>query len=222
MKRLFIVASVVCVLFAGCKKENALDNPQVATLDIASLSPISASLMGRTSPCIDGSGWESGFQYSTSADFSDLKEVETYFFKDKTTFRHDLVALSPSTHYYYRLFLRRGDVYTYGNTKEFTTLSLSELIETHIAKEEGQGNIRIEAILSLRNAYFYDYEYGFCVGSSEERQDQIINTDLYSYSGVYYYHVLHNVQPGDFWYKAYTTIDGNTYYGELKHYQYSI
>lgn len=219
MRRLIFVAAAACVLFAGCKNEVIMGNPQVTTLEVASLSPVSASLMGTVDSWIDGPGWEMGFQYSTSADFSDLKEVDAYYYRDGE-YRYELMALTPSTHYYYRLFLRQGGVYFYGNTMEFTTLTVSSMIETRDAREEGQGNIRMEARLTLWNAFFYEYEYGFCVGSSAEQQDQKYRS--FVLVGEDYYYVLYNIQPGDFWYKAYVTIDGNTYYGELKHYQYSI
>jgi hypothetical protein len=218
MRRLLFVMATACVLFTGCKKDVVMGNPQLTTLDVESLSAISVDLRADVRSWNDGPGWKRGFEYSTSADYSDSKVVDAYLY-DKNLLQNTVIGLTPSTRYYYRAFLRQGSVYTYGGTVEFTTLPVSSLIETlDYALNEEEEHVTMNGKLSVSHSwYYYTVEYGFYVGASEGEMQR-----AYSVIGIpsdgRFSQTLHYNYFRDYpYHKAFIRLDDVTYFGEVKH-----
>lgn len=221
MRRLLYVVAAACVLFAGCKKTVATQDIQITTLDVTSLTALSVQLRGEAIFWHNGPKWEIGFQYSTSPDFSDSKEEEAYWESYNTIVR-TTTELTPSTRYYYRAFLCQRDRYIYGETKEFTTLPVSSMIETKDYTIEQQGYVTLNGRVSISDIYYSYSEFGFYTGSSESNLEK-----YYIKSGKpegEYFNVMipeNEFSSDRLYYKAYVEINGVPYSGEVKYYEKS-
>lgn len=214
MKKFLSVAFLALALATACKKEVTMQENPVTTLDVTIVSAISTEFRGESHFWQGGPNREVGFQYSTNADFSDSKEVKATF-DDRNSFYCQIRYLTPSTHYYFRAYLLQGGAYTYGNTKEFTTSPLSTLIETLNPIVEDSGHVRLKGRLSLQGVHYGNIlDYGFYAGTSEGQLDRLYAGSLYEED--YYCSDYLEFSPGQLYFKAFVTLDGNTYYAEVK------
>ena len=212
MKKLLSVAFLVLALATACKKEVVESQIMVRTHDVTMVSAVSAELWADVHLWKYSDDWDYGFQYSTSPDLSAPVSMEAGF--DKGEFWLTLTGLTPSTHYYYRGYLRMNGTYYYGDIKEFTTSPLSTMIETLRPVEDDAGWIRLKAKLNLWGVPYSHYQYGFYVGESEDQLDQLF--EGYDFESGYYYSKSSDFTPGLLYYRAFVTLnDSNTYYGEV-------
>lgn len=218
MKRIIFVAFVALALTTGCKKDVIMTETRVTTLDVESLSAACVVMKGMASYSKIGPSKYVGFQYSTSADFTDSKEGEG-FYDGHDYFTRRFPGLTPSTRYYYRAFVCQHDRYTYGETREFTTLPVSTLVETLDYTNEKEYYVTLKGKVCLTNTWFSIVEYGFYVGASEGEMEKIISYSGYPPAEGYSWLCPDNYNSGQFYYKAFVRLDDVTYYGEMKHYQ---
>lgn len=217
MRRLIFVAFATLMLATGCKKDVIMGNPQLMTLEVESLSAVSVELRADVRSWSDGPGWKRGFEYSTSADYSDSWIVEAYLY-DKNLLQNTVVGLTPSTHYYYRAFLRQGSVSTYGGTVEFTTLPVSSLIETLDYTFGEEEHVTMNGKLCVLHSWnYYAVEYGFYVGASEEEMERDYSVLGLPADGLFSQTYHYNYFRDYPYHKAFIRLDDTTYFGEVKH-----
>ncbi len=218
MKRIIFVAFATLMLATGCKKEMTMTETRVTTLDVESLSAACVVMKGMASYSKIGPYKYVGFQYSTSADFTDSKEGEG-FYDGHDYFTRRFPGLTPSTRYYYRAFVCQHDRYTYGETREFTTLPVSTLVETLDYTTEVQDYVTLRCKVCLTNTLFSIVEYGFYAGPSEAEMTMLHSTYGLPEGEVFSWNCPDTYYSGQFYYKAFVRLDDVTYYGEMKHYQ---
>ena len=190
------------------------------TVGVDHISAISAVLMGKANlGSSTAADLKIGFQYSKSAGImpSNSTTVEG---KDADAFYNystGVTGLDPATKYYYRSFVLQKGQYTYGETKEFTTKAMSELLETLDATDVKATSACLNGKVYLTEVGYVhkSISYGFLLGLSEgnlntdykctENKDNSITAVLSNLS--------HQTQ---YWYKAYVKLDNQTFYGEVK------
>ena len=158
-----------------------------------------------------------GFQYSKSAGImpSNSTTIDAEDADANYNYTTTVTGLDPDTKYYFRSFVRQNGQDTYGETKEFTTKDVASLIETRDASGVEAAKATLNAKLDLTDVQYKTLAYGFLWGTSEsalntdvkctEIKDNAISTPLTKLS--------HKTQ---YWYKAYVTLDSQTFYGEVK------
>ena len=158
-----------------------------------------------------------GFQYSKSAGIlpSNSTTVDAEDSDADFNYTTGLTRLEPATTYYFRSFVRQNGQDTYGETKEFTTKGLDSLIDTNDASDVEATKATLNAKLDLTDVKYSSISYGFYRGTSETTQNTKLNGgeikgNTYSASLT---NLSHKTQ---YWYKAFVTLDGNTYYGDVK------
>lgn len=218
MRRLLYVAAAACVLFAGCKKEIILPKNKVTTLEVTSLYATYARMKGEMVFWHDGPEWKAGFQYSTSRVFSDFEEVEGFWESEYIIVR-TIDVLPPSTHYYYRAFLFQSGSYIYGETKEFTTLPVSSMIETLDYTKEQEGYVTLNGKVFISMVAAINFEFGFYAGESEDDMNKVYSYGYHPLKEQFSFKVSEDTFSGQLYYKAYVSLDGVEFFGELKRYE---
>lgn len=188
------------------------------TVDANHVSAISAVLAGKANlGSTVASDLKVGFQYSKSSGIlpSNSTTVEATDADASYNYTAAITSLEPATTYYFRSFVRQNGQDTYGETKEFATKDVASLIETRDASGVEAAKATLNAKLDLTDVQYKTLAYGFLWGTSEsalntdvkctEIKDSAISTPLTSLS--------HKTQ---YWYKAYVTLDSQTFYGEVK------
>ena len=158
-----------------------------------------------------------GFLYSKSAGVLPTNStlVDADNIDSDYSFSNVITGLDPDTKYYFRSFVRQNGQDTYGETKEFTTKALSELLETLDAKNVEATSASLNAKLDLTDVKYSNKAYGFYWGTSESTQnakleggeikDNAFSAPLTNLS--------HKTQH---WFKAYVILDERTFFGDVK------
>ncbi|MBR4775138.1 MAG: Ig-like domain-containing protein [Bacteroidales bacterium] len=190
----------------------------VATLAAGNISAVSAVLKGELLPGTSTEASELGFQYSTSSVFNPDPSATTYVSvsnRNGDTFSAQISGLNPGTKYYYRAVVKQNGQDSYGNARSFDTKALSTLIETLAATEVGITGATLSARLDPTDVpNIGSAQYGFFYGTSASSLDTKItctgwNANAFSTS-------LTNLSSGThYWYKAFVTIGGKTFYGSV-------
>lgn len=188
------------------------------TVVAKNVSAISAVLAGKANlGSTVPSDLKVGFQYSKSAGIlpSNSTTIEATDADAAYNYTAAITGLDPDTKYYFRSFVRQNGQDTYGETKEFTTKDVASLLETRDASGIEATKAALNAKLDLTDVLHKSLTYGFLWGTSEsalntdyectEISDNAISATLTNLS--------HKTQ---YWYKAYVTLDGQTFYGEVK------
>lgn len=194
------------------------DAPSI-TLGTDHVSAICAVLNGRANLSSSTSAdLKLGFQYSKSAGILPTNST-TVFVSDASADYHystRLDNLDPGTTYYFRSLIRQSNHDDeYGAIKAFTTKGVDSLIETKDASGIGDEQATLHAKLDLTDIYYYDIEYGFYWGTSENRlNNTLIGGDISDHT--YSAKMANLTSKTQYWYRAYVKIDGPYYYGEVK------
>ena len=187
------------------------------TVEANHISAISAVLAGKANlGSTVAADLKIGFQYSTSAGIlPNSPTVEATDADANYNYTASITGLEPDTKYCFRSFVLQNSQYTYGETKSFTTKDVASLLETKDASEIEATKATLNAKLDLSDVQYKSLSYGFLWGTSEsalnsdfkctEIKDRAIAATLTSLS--------HKTQ---YWYKAYVTLDSQTFYGEVK------
>ena len=182
------------------------------------VSAVSAVLLGKANlESSASSDLMVGFQYSLSSGSlpSNSITVEAVDADSEYNYSTGISELEPNTTYYYRSLLRQNGQDYYGETKSFTTLELSSMLETLDPSDVEPTSANLNAKLDLKDVLFKSLSYGFLWGFSEELQNKTleatsISDNLFSSAMT---GLPHKTQ---YWYKAFASIDGHTFYGTIK------
>lgn len=190
------------------------------TVGAEHVSAVSAVLKGKANlGSTVAADFKIGFQYSKSAGIlpANSTTVDATDADANYNFTTGISGLEPSTTYYFRSFVLQNGQYTYGEIKAFATKELSTLVETLNATDIKATSATLVGMIdyeSLAHAYT-SISYGFCWGVSESTLNDMLNggeikDSAYSASLT---GLSHNTR---YWYKAYVTIAGQAFYGEVK------
>ena len=104
-----------------------------------------------------------GMLYSTNSRvlISSANKIEAKSFDSDFNFTIDTEVLAPETIYYYRSYILQNNEITYGETKSFTTLAVSSMIQTQEATDVDAGVATLNASLNLTDCKYEMLEYGF-------------------------------------------------------------
>lgn len=182
------------------------------------ISAVSAVLNGKAN--LGNSSAEDlkvGFQYSTSPGIlpTNSNTVDAQDADADYNYIAGITGLSPDTRYYFRSYVRQNGQYTYGDTKEFTTQNLVSMLETQEATDIEASKATLNAKLDLTDVQYKNVAFGFLWENTESSlnieskctdiEDNAISASLTSLS--------HKTQ---YWYKAFVTLDDQTFHGEVK------
>ncbi len=203
---------------ATCSLSVEANNAPSVTVEADHISAISVVLHGKANLGTSAaSDLKIGFQYSESAGIlpSNSTTVEAEDADANYNYTTAITGLEPETKYYFRSFVRQNGQDTYGETKEFTTKDVASLLETNEASDIEATSANLNAKLDLTDVKYTNKSYGFYFGTSETAQNTKINggeieDNAYSASRT---GLSHKTQ---YWYKAFVTLDSQTFYGEVK------
>jgi len=219
-------AAIAIMLFACTPEDNNSGDPDngkdnlalSVTVEANHISAISAVLAGKANlGSTVASDLKVGFQYSKSAGIlpSNSLTIEATDADADYNYTTAITGLDPDTKYYFRSFVRQNGQDTYGETREFTTKNVASLLETKEANNIEATKVTLNARLDLTDVQYKSLAYGFLWGTSEsalntdykctEISDNAISAALTNLS--------HKTQ---YWYKVYTKLDNQTFYGEIK------
>ena len=219
MKKTFAASSALMLLL-GCTQEVG-EKPDIASIvtgEAIHISAISAVLAGKANlGSTLASDLKVGFQYSKSAGIlpSNSTSVEATDADANYNYTASITGLEPDTKYYFRCFIRQNGQETYGETREFTTNNLASLLETKDASDIEATSATLNAKLDLTDIQYKNLSYGFLCGTSESA----LNTD-YKCTEINANAISASLtglpHKAQYWYKAYVTLDDQTFYGEIK------
>lgn len=187
------------------------------TVGAEHVSAVSVELQGKAQVDNKGTSLVLGFQYYkvNSSDSPSVTTLISANADEDNNYTVVITGLEPSTTYCYWSFVRQNSQDTYGETKEFTTKDVASLLETKEASGIEAVKATLNAKLDLTDVKYKDLAYGFLWGTSEsslntdikctEIKDKTITAPLTDLS--------HKTQ---YWYKAYVTLDSQTFYSEVK------
>ena len=195
---------------------NARVVPSV-TVGSEKISAISAVLKGKAN--FEGStvpaDLKVGFQYSASADLQSAKTVEATDADADYNYSAGITGLEPSAKYYFRSFVHKGGQDAYGEIMEFTTGALSSLLETMDAGSIEETSAVLNAKLDLTDVQYTNVEYGFYWGTSADTQSTSLEGGAVSESR-FSASLTGLTNKTQYWYKAYLSVDGRSFLGEVK------
>ena len=219
MKQSIILLSAIALALMSCKNEEgkiAFD-PEAVTQNSGNLEMFTATIYGKlVLPDIKPEDFTFGFEYSTDEAFSSSKsrKVQCVFYntQNENMFSSVLSNLTMATQYYYRAYIIYKDVTYYGEVKSFTTKGM-DVITGDMDPATYEVTSRVEM-----GADFERVRYGLCFGPTSDitaDNNSTIGTNEVQEDGSYTL-ALDNIPYGEFFYRAYVTMDGVTYYGEVK------
>ena len=208
--------AVAVLLGVACTRENNSRKKHSVAVAADQVTAVSAVLKGKAILGSSAADVKIGVQYSGSADFlsSNTRTIEVSV-ADADNYSAVLTGLVPSTTYYYRGFIIQGDSDTYSETGSFTTKELSSFLKTLDAVDVEDKSAVLKAMLIMTDVNYTSLVYGFRWGTSSASQTSNLNGGGiadFSFSST----ATGLSQESQYWYKAYVTIDGNTFFGELK------
>ena len=214
-----LLLAILLIVFAGCEKENEGKiefDPEAVTQEAGKLEMFSATIYGKlVLPNISKEDFTFGFEYSTDQSFSTskTKKLQCVFYnaQNGNVFNSALTNLTMGTVYYYRAYITYKDITYYGDVMTFTTKGVS-VVTGEMDPDTYEVTSKVEM-----GADFERIRYGLCFGASENItvDNSVIGTNEAQEDGSYTLK-LGNIPYGEFFYRAYVTVNGVTYYGEVK------
>ena len=185
------------------------DTPTVQTVSATSITTSEATLRGYVSSDGGATVTNRGFLYGTSANSLSIREQCG---SGNGNFSMDLIYLYPGTTYYYKAYATNSSGTSYGEVMEFTTGT--PMVQTLSAI----GITSTSAIiLGYANGIDYDFERGFYYSTDSTNLSQDVNCGNVGGDSSSYTATLRNLTPlTTYYYKAYVSKWGHTFYGELK------
>ena len=202
---------------ATCAVTVQQNNAPSVTVGAEHVSAVSVELQGKAQVDNKGTSLVLGFQYYkvNSSDSPSVTTLISANADEDNNYTVVITGLEPSTTYCYWSFVRQNGQDTYGETKEFTTKDVASLLETKEASGIEAVKATLNAKLDLTDVKYKDLAYGFLLGTSEsslntdikctEIKDKTITAPLTDLS-----------YKTQYWYKAYVTLDSQTFYSEVK------
>ena len=153
-----------------------------------------------------------GFYWGSSAESVNSK-LTAYDESDFISL--DLLKLTPSKEYYFRAYIVLDGKEYKEEVVSFTTKDIESILGTLDATGIEATKASLNAKLDLTDVKYSSISYGFYWGNSENYQNNRlsggeIKDNAYSSSLT---NLSHKAQ---YWYKAYVTLDSQTFYGEVK------
>ena len=229
MKKHLSALAGLALLFACTPEENGTsgtdetgngeDNLAPSVTVVANhISAVSAVLAGKANlGSTVAADLQVGFQYSKSAGIlpSNSTTIEATDADENYNYTSSITGLEPDTKYYFRSFVRQNGQDTYGETKNFTTKDMASLLETRDASGIEAARATLNAKLDMTDIIAGNISYGFLWGTSESAMNNdykcsAINENAISAA---LESLSHKTQ---YWYKAYVTLDSQTFSGEVK------
>ena len=153
-----------------------------------------------------------GFYWGTSSESVSRKIDAT---EENGVVSADLSKLYPSTEYFFQAYIILDGKELRAPILSFTTKDIETLLETLDATDIKATSVKLNAKLDMTDVKCSSKSYGFYFGTSETAQNTKINggeikENAYSASrtGLSY--------KTQYWYKAFVTLDSQTFYGEVK------
>ena len=214
-----LLLAILLIVFAGCEKEKEGKiefDPEAVTQEVESLEMFSATIYGKlVLPDIRKEDFTFGFEYSTDQAFSalKLKRVECAFYNTQNgnMFSSSLTNLTMGTAYYYRAYITYKGVTYYGDVMTFTTKGVEVT-----TGDMDPSTFEVTSKVAM-GSDFEKIRYGLCFGETENLsvESSVIGTNEAEQDGSYTLR-LNDIPYGEFFYRAYVTVNGVTYYGEVK------
>lgn len=149
---------------------------------------------------------------STKVEAKDISAKQGY--DASYTYSLTLKGLTPDTKYYYRSYVTQKGEDTYGETKDFTTNSLTSLIETKDATNVLASSACLNAKLDLTDVAYDSIEWGFYWGATEDSQNEILKGS--EISGNSFNAPLTSLSHKTrYWFKGYVKLDEQSYFGAV-------
>lgn len=215
--RIILFVFISGIFLAACEKLS-ISEKDVDTFIANNTTAISAELEGnvaiRTSSPVD---YSVVFQCSKSEDFSPayaiiVKEVVP---DGEGNCLATVSGLDPGTTYYFRLSVHWNNQEIHGETKSFRTLGIQTLLDTRKATGLEETEARLNAYLSLSHIPYDKLDYGFFWGASDAVPDKQISCGEIK-EDVISAPLTNLTKQTVYSYRAYVTIDGRTFLGEIK------
>ena len=192
----------------------------VATTGEAShISCRNAVLAGKANlPANTSTDLKIGILYATSEGvlFGSATAIEAKSFDGEFNYSIVTDILEPETTYYYRGYILQKNEITYGDTKSFTTLPVSSMIETGEVTDIEAAVATLHAKLDLTDCKYDALEYGFKLMPQGGQETTVRSNDLSS--KVFSAKAEGLSREKEYEVAAYVTLDGKTYQGEKKHF----
>ena len=214
-----LLLAILLIVFAGCEKEKEGKiefDPEAVTQEVESLEMFSATIYGKlVLPDIRKEDFTFGFEYSTDQAFSalKLKRVECAFYNTQNgnMFSSSLTNLTMGTAYYYRAYITYKGVTYYGDVMTFTTKGVEVT-----TGDMDPSTFEVTSKVAM-GSDFEKIRYGLCFGETENLsvESSVIGTNEAEQDGSYTLR-LNDIPYGEFFYRAYVTVNDATFYGEVK------
>ena len=214
-----LLPAILMVVFAGCEKDKEgkiESDPKAVTQSVGNIEMFTATIYGKlVLPDIKPEDFTFGFEYSTDEAFSSSKSKNVrcafYNTQNENMFSSVLSNLTMATQYYYRAYIIYNKVTYYGEVKSFTTKGI-EVVTGDMDPATCEVTSRVEMGADSEKA-----RYGLCYGTSDDPtvENSVIGTNEAAEDGSYTLK-LGNIPYGEFFYRAYVTLNGTIYYGEVK------
>lgn len=222
MRNIFIII-FLSFLVAICVSCESPDSPEENKIECSSgevshISCCNAVISGKvTLSGNSSSDYRIGVVYSTDSIIilSDAVSVKATNVESDGSYQIVTKTLEPETTYYYRSFIEKDKVFTFGRTKSFSTLPLSSMIKTEDASEPEPRVLTLRATLNLADCIYGTLEYGFKIRQQQGGLDSTIKVSQLSGN-------TFSVDVGSLHLKttyevsAYVKLDGLVYYGATK------
>ena len=220
MKRLLYL-SIILILMPSCENADSTmsgNTESSSTMDATNVSCVSAIIsskanLGKTV----ASDLMMGIMYSESSGVlpSTATIVEATEIDAKYNYSITVAGLKPNTTYYYRSYIYQNGMYTYGQTKSFTTKPLSSMLQTAEATSISPVSAQLNAKLNMTDVQCSSKSFGFYWGNSATSLNSkltSITEQSNSINGI-----IKSLTPAaELYYQAYARIDGNEYREEIR------
>ncbi len=212
------VCCLLSAVFISCNKENEGKGSFAATTGEAShISCRNAVIAGKaTLPSSTASDLKIGILYDTGSGvlYGNAKAVEAKTFDASYNFSITTDVLEPETTYYYRTYIYQNNEVTYGETKSFTTSTISSMLQTLEPADVDASVATLKASLNLADCVYSNLEYGFKLapigGEVMTIKASVINNNAYSVK------VTDLQRTKQYEVIAYAILDGKTYTADKK------
>lgn len=216
MKKSLIFLVSLC--FVACSpKEPDVVSITAITGEATQISCRNAVLAGKANLSeVTATDLSFGVLYSTNSGvlLGKADKVEATTFDSEYNYTITTAALEPETTYYYRSFISQNNEIVYGDTKSFTTQSVSTMIKTDGVTDINPHDVTLHATLNLTGCLYAELEYGFVL-TSQNGQEETLQASNLSNAG-YSLKVENLSREQEYHFYAYAILDGKTYVGENK------
>ncbi|MBQ9548389.1 MAG: hypothetical protein IJV01_04425 [Bacteroidales bacterium] len=167
-------------------------------------------------PSVAAADMTFGVLYSTNSGITidSGVQVKAESFDEKYNYSVTTEALEPDTKYYYRAYVLQAGIVTYGETKSFTTLPLSSMIQTLDATDINPKDAVLNAKLDLTDCVYTSLSYGFEYSQQGGSKQSIWSSNLSDKSFSAKTVIL--TRETQYEYGAFVEIDGKTYNADPK------